>query len=89
VKARHLGPLGPDAFGDAFDGYIVAEAALRVGGREPFAEIPVLIEAWACVPCARRSTTPTMRRSAAGRDQARSRTGTRWRYGVRHPRYVH
>jgi DNA topoisomerase VI subunit B len=49
VKARHLGPIGPNAFGDAFDAYIVADATLRVGRRDPRSEIPVLIEALASV----------------------------------------
>jgi hypothetical protein len=49
VKARHLGPIGADAFGDVFDAYISSEAGLRIGGREPRAVCPVLIEAWASV----------------------------------------
>jgi hypothetical protein len=49
VKARHLGPIGPKAFGDAFDAYIVADATLRVGRRYPRSDIPVLIEALASV----------------------------------------
>jgi DNA topoisomerase VI subunit B len=49
VKARSLGTIGADAFGDAFDAYIVAETALRTGARQPHAVCPVLIEAWASV----------------------------------------
>jgi hypothetical protein len=49
VKPRSLGPLGPDAFGPAYDGYIIGEATLRVGAHEPYGRIPVLIEAWASV----------------------------------------
>jgi hypothetical protein len=49
VKARTLGPIGPDAFGDLFDGYIVAEYTWRVGTHAPFAVCPILIEAWASV----------------------------------------
>jgi hypothetical protein len=49
VKARSLGLIGADAFGDAFDGYIVADAALQTGAREPSAVCPVLIETWASV----------------------------------------
>jgi hypothetical protein len=49
VRPHHLGPIGRDAFGDAFDAYMTAETRLLVGGREPFAITPVLIEAWASV----------------------------------------
>jgi hypothetical protein len=49
VKPRSLGLIGPDAFGAEYDGYIVGEAALRVGAHEPYGRIPVLIEAWASV----------------------------------------
>jgi hypothetical protein len=49
VKARSLGPIGPEAFGDTFDAHIVTETMLRVGSRESFADVPVLIEAWASV----------------------------------------
>jgi DNA topoisomerase VI subunit B len=49
VKPRALGLLGPDAFSETVDGYIVAETALSVGRREPYGRIPVLIEAWAVV----------------------------------------
>jgi hypothetical protein len=49
VKPRGLGPIGADAFGDAFDAYIIGEAALRVGAHGPYANCPVLIEAWASV----------------------------------------
>lgn len=49
VKPRALGAIGANAFGDTYDGYIVTECTLEVGGREPRASIPVLIEAWASV----------------------------------------
>jgi DNA topoisomerase VI subunit B len=49
VKARSLGPIGADAFGDMFDAYIVNDAALQTGARAPYAICPVLIEAWAAV----------------------------------------
>jgi DNA topoisomerase VI subunit B len=49
VKAKALGPIGPDAFGEAFDGYSVAQANLRIGAHRPYANIPVLIEAFASV----------------------------------------
>ncbi|HYK36873.1 hypothetical protein [Alloacidobacterium sp.] len=49
VKPRALGLIGADAFGEAYDGYIVAEAALVTRTHEPRAHIPVLIEAWANV----------------------------------------
>jgi hypothetical protein len=49
VKPRSLGLIGANAFGEAFDAYIVAEQELRVGTNAPYARIPVLIEAWASV----------------------------------------
>src|SRR4029077_11114710 len=49
VKPRALGLIGPDAFGEDFDSHIVTETHLQVGGPEPYASIPVLIEAWASV----------------------------------------
>jgi hypothetical protein len=49
VKPKGLGPIGADAFGEGFDGYIIQEAALRVGAHEPHAICPVLLEAWASV----------------------------------------
>jgi hypothetical protein len=49
VKSRALGPVGAAAFGPDYDGYIIGDAMLRVGIREPYARIPVLIEAWASV----------------------------------------
>ena len=49
VKPRSLGLIGPDAFGPAYDGYIIGEATRRVGAHEPYGRLPVLIEAWANV----------------------------------------
>ena len=49
VKPLALGPIGADAFGEDFDGYIVADTTLRTGRREPYGRLPVLIEAWASV----------------------------------------
>jgi len=49
VKPKALGLIGADAWGEEYDGYIVAEAELPVGASEPRAHIPVLIEAWASV----------------------------------------
>ncbi len=49
VKPRSLGLIGADAFGERFDGHIIAENHLRVGTHEPYGYIPVLIEAWASV----------------------------------------
>ncbi len=49
VKPRSLGPVGPAAFGERYDGYTVVEEWLRVGAHKPYGLIPVLIEAWANV----------------------------------------
>jgi hypothetical protein len=35
IKPLALGPIGADACGADFDGYIVGDAVLRVGRREP------------------------------------------------------